>query len=118
MSEGSRPSGLRDPARAVRSVAAAALCLEALSVLLALAPVARLGGGLTAVRLTAFVALAALLFLAAGLLRHSWAYVLGSVLQVAVLACGLLTPAMLVVGAAYGLVWIYALRLRRTVAGE
>jgi len=110
-----RSSGLRDPARAVRSVAAAVLCLEALTVLLALAPIAKLGGGLTPGRVTALVALAVLLITTAGVLRRAGAYLLGGVLQVAVLAAGLLTPAMFVVGIAFGLVWSYVLRLRRTV---
>ncbi len=112
------PSGLRDPARAVRSVAAATLALEGLTVLLALAPIAKVGGGLTAPRLAALLGLSALLFGTAGLLRRRWAYALGSALQVAVLTAGLLTAAMFVVGAAFGLVWIYVLRLRRTVAGR
>ncbi|MGB9376523.1 MAG: DUF4233 domain-containing protein [Mycobacteriales bacterium] len=111
-----KPSGLRDPARAVRSVAAATLGLEALTVLLALAPVAKLGGGLAAGRLAALVALAALLVAGAGLMRRRWGYVFGSVLQVTVIASGLVTPAMYVIGAAFGLVWIYVLHLRRTVA--
>jgi len=113
-----QPSGLRDPARAVRSVAAAVLGLEGLTVLLALAPVAKLGGGLTAGRLVALVALAVLLIVSAGLLRRRWAYGLGSMLQVAVLAAGLLTGAMFVVGGAFGLVWLYVLRLRSSVAGR
>lgn len=113
-----RPSGLRDPARAVRSVAAAALALEGLTVLLALAPVAKLGGGLTAGRLAALVALSLLLFLTAGLLRRSWAYGLGSSLQVAVLAAGLLTWAMFVIGIAFGLVWLYVLRLRAAISAQ
>ena len=102
--------------RAVRSVAAAVLGLEGLTVPLALAPIAKLGGGLTTGRVTALVALSALLVITAGLLRRPWAYVVGTALQVAVLAAGLLTPAMFVVGVAFGLVWIYVLRLRRTVA--
>jgi hypothetical protein len=110
-------SGLRDPARAVRSVAAAALGLEGLTVLLALAPLARLGGGLTPWRATAMVSLAALLITTAGLMRRRWAYVLGSLLQVAVLTAGLLNTAMFFVGIAFTLVWLYVLRLRTTVAG-
>ncbi len=86
--------------------------------LLALAPVARLSGGLTAGVLIPVVGLAVLLVTTAALLRRPWAYLLGSVLQVAVLACGLITPAMFIVGGAYGLVWIYALHLRRTITGE
>lgn len=111
-------SGLRDPARAVRSVAAAALGLEGLTVLLALAPIAKLGGGLTPWRLAAVLSLAVLLIATAGLLRHRWAYALGGVLQVAVIAAGLLTTAMFVVGIAFALVWLYVLRLRATLLGS
>lgn len=110
------PSGLRDPARAVRSVGAAALSFEALTVLLALAPIAKLSGGLTGPRLAALVVLSVLLILTAGLLRRPWAYFLGSALQLAVLAAGLINPGMFVVGVVFGLVWIYVLHLRRTVA--
>lgn len=110
-------SGLRDPARAVRSVAAATLAMEGLTVLFALAPVARLGGGLTAGRLTALIGLAVLLFATAALLRRPWGYLAGGILQLAVLVAGLLTAAMFVVGIGFGLVWLYVLRLRRTVAG-
>lgn len=113
---GPPPSGLRDPARAVRSVAAAALALEGLTVLLALAPIAKLAGGLTPLRAIAMIALAVLLLVTAGLLRRRWAYPLGSVLQVAAIAAGLLTGAMFFVGIAFALVWVYVLRLRVTVA--
>lgn len=113
---GAPPSGLKDPARAVRSVGAAALGLEALTVLLALAPIAKLSGGLTATKVAAIVALSVFLILTAGLLRRPWAYLLGGILQLAVLAAGLLTPGMYVIGVAFGLVWIYVLHLRRTVA--
>jgi len=111
-------SGLRDPARAVRSVAAAGLALEGLTVLLALAPIARLGGGLTPWRLAAVVFLAVLLIATSGLMRRRWAYTLGSVLQVAVIAAGLLTTAMFVVGTAFALVWLYVLWLRATLLGN
>lgn len=110
-------SGLRDPARAVRSVAAACLGLEGLTVLLALAPIAKLGGGLTPLRATALVALAVLLIVAAGLMRRRWAYLLGSLLQVALVAAGLLTHAMFFVGFVFALVWLYVLRLRVTILG-
>ncbi len=112
-----RRSGLRDPARAVRSVAAAALGLEGLTVLLALAPIAKLGGGLTPWRAAAVIALAVMLIVTAGLLRRRWAYHLGSLLQVAVAAAGFLTPAMFFLGLAFALVWLYVLRLRAAVAG-
>lgn len=114
--DGAPRSGLRNPTRAVRSVAAAALALEGLTVLLSLAPVAKLGGGLGGGRLAALIALSVLLFVTSGLLRRPFAYGLGSLLQVAVLAAGFLTGAMFVVGGAFGLVWLYVLRLRATVA--
>ncbi|MEP6697177.1 MAG: DUF4233 domain-containing protein [Pseudonocardiales bacterium] len=110
-------SGLRDPARAVRSVAAGALALEGLIVLLALAPIAKLGGGLTAPRIAALVSLAVLLMLTAGLLRRRWAYLLGGLLQVGVVATGVLTTTMYFLGIVFALVWLYVLRLRRTVEG-
>lgn len=110
-----RPSGLRDPGRAVRSVAAAALALEGLSVLFSLAPIAKVAGGLTGGALAALLCLSIALFSTAALLRHGWAYIAGSILQLGVLAAGFIFGAMFVLGAAFGLVWIYVLRLRRTV---
>jgi hypothetical protein len=52
---------------------------------------------------------------AAFLQRHTAGLVLGSVLQVAVIASGVLTAAMYVLGGLFALVWIYLLRVRRAV---
>jgi hypothetical protein len=84
-------------------------------VLFSLAPIAKLGGGLTGPRLAALLSLAIALFATAGLLRRRWAYVAGSLLQLGVLAGGFIFTAMFVLGVVFGLVWIYVLRLRRTV---
>ena len=51
--------------------------------------------------------------LAAGLLRTSAGYVLGSVLQLVVLASGFLLPAMFFLGALFGGLWVLAIVLAR-----
>jgi hypothetical protein len=44
-----------------------------------------------------------------GLLRFRWAYVLGWVLQVLIVAAGFLNPAMFVVGVLFGGMWAYCM---------
>jgi hypothetical protein len=55
--------------------------------------------------------LALSLVLAAGVLGRPGGYVVGSVLQVAVLAAGVVVPMMWVVGGVFVLLWIVGLRL-------
>ena len=55
--------------------------------------------------------LALSLVLAAGVLGRPGGYVVGSVLQVAVLAAGVVVPMMWVVGGIFVLLWVVALRL-------
>ncbi|WP_395243093.1 DUF4233 domain-containing protein [Agromyces sp. MMS24-K17] len=50
-----------------------------------------------------------LLLLTIALLRFRWAYGLGWAIQAVVLAAGLLNPAMYVVGALFGGMWIYCM---------
>lgn len=66
----------------------------------ALPPEQALGGG-------AVLVLAQ--FLTAGALRWRWGIVVGSVLQVAVLATGLFVPAMWFVGGVFAILWSYAI---------
>jgi hypothetical protein len=101
--------------RAVRGAAAAALALEALTVLFVPRAIAQFGPGLTASRLALLLGLATALVVAAGLQRHRVGLVLGSVLQAAVIATGLLSGAMYVLGVLFGLAWLYLLRVRREV---
>lgn len=104
--------------RAVRGALAAALCLEALTVLLvprAVAPVS--DGGLSGGLLAVLLGLVAALLVAAGLQRSPAGLVLGSVLQLAVLATGVLVGAMYVVGLLFGAVWVYLLWVRRELTG-
>ncbi|WP_248305450.1 DUF4233 domain-containing protein [Agromyces sp. H66] len=44
-----------------------------------------------------------------GLLRFSWGFVLGWVLQVLIIAAGFLNPAMFIVGAIFGGMWWYGM---------
>lgn len=58
------------------------------------------------------------LVLAAGTLRRPGGYVVGSVLQVAVVAGGLAVPLMYVVGGIFALLWLVALRLGARIDRE
>ena len=113
---GERPSGLRNPAGAVRGMGAGALAIEALVLLMAIVPLVKLGAGTGALAATALAVLCAVL---AGLLRYPWAWYAGIALQVVLLVCGLLLHAALaVLGLVFGAVWAYALYVRRIVLGR
>lgn len=100
--------------RAARGALAGALLLEATTVLFvprAIAPVS--DPGLTGGRLAVLLTVAGLLVVASGVQRRSWGLGFGSVLQVAVVATGVLLPAMYALGAVFGAVWLYLLKVRR-----
>ena len=104
--------------RAARGMLSAALCLEALTVLFVPRAIAPLSdGGLTGARLTALLVLAAALLVAAGLQRTRAGLLLGSLLQLAVVASGVLVGAMYVLGVLFAAVWVYLLRVRRELTG-
>ena len=63
-------------------------------------------------------ALALSLVLAAGVLGRPGGYVVGSVLQVAVVASGLAVPLMYVVGAIFAVLWVASLRLGARIDRE
>lgn len=52
----------------------------------------------------------------AGLLRHRWAYTVGSVLQVVLIGTGVVVPTMFFLGALFAGLWFLALYLGRRVA--
>lgn len=106
----------RKRGHAIRGTLAAALCLEALTVLFAPRAIARVGdGGLTGAKLVVLVVLAAALFVTAGLVKRKAGLVLGSVLQVAVIATGVLVGAMYFLGLLFACVWAYALWVRQEI---
>lgn len=114
----SAPAGLNNPGAAVRGVGAAGLAVEGVVLLLALLPLAKLDarpdGGNTAAIWTCAV-LAVVCFALCGLLRHSWAWIAGLAVQVALLAGGALHWSLLALGVVFGAAWLYALYVRRAV---
>jgi hypothetical protein len=113
-----KPSGLRNPAAAVRGVGAGALVIEALVLLLAIVPLHVLGVRSAGTAMICVAALALLCILLAGVLRYSWAWWGGFVPQVALLACGYFHVALSILGVLFLLLWIYVLSVRRTVLGR
>lgn len=111
-------SGLRNPPAAVRGVGAAALGVEALVLLLAIAPLVKLGGSDKGVAVGLVLALVVVAGVLAGLLRYPWAWWAGTVVPVALLAGGFLQWSLAVLGVVFGLLWGYVLHVRRTVLGH
>ncbi len=94
-----------------RRLAAAVLAFESVVVLFAIAVAVQVAGVDSRTAAVAGVGLAAALVVTSGLLRHTWAYVLGTLLQVAVLATGFVVPVMWALGAIFALLWLFALHL-------
>lgn len=103
--------------RGTRMALAGVLGLEAVIVLLvprAIAFTTGLGTGRTVVLIT----LAVLLVLVAALLRRPWGIAVGSGMQVAFLATGIMITAMFVIGALFLAVWLRLLTLRQELVGS
>jgi hypothetical protein len=113
-----RRSGLRNPVAAIRGIGAAALAMQGVVLLLAIVPLRVLdAGGSAATWMVLGLALAS--FTVAGLLRHRWAWWLGTALPVVLIACGpLLHLSLGILGVVVALVWLYVLRVRRVVLGR
>jgi hypothetical protein len=91
------------------------LILEAITVLLAIAPI-KMMSGITGTQVLVFVGLAVACVLVCGLLRRPWGWHAGTALQVAVTLTGFYQGAMFALGIAFLLIWVYLLRLRVTVS--
>jgi hypothetical protein len=111
-------SGLRNPGAAVRGVAATALAVEALVLLLAIAPLARLGGPAARPAIWLVLGLAVVAIVLVALLRYAWVYWAGLAVPVLLLAGGFLHWSLAVLGVVFGLLWGYVLNVRRTVLGR
>ncbi len=112
-----RRSGLRNPERAVRGLGSAVLALEALVLLLAIQPIRVLGGQLSGAAIGLIVGLAVAAVLLAGLMGRRWAWHLGTLLQVVLALGGFLHLSLAALGVIFGLVWAYALHVRRVILG-
>ena len=111
----SRPAPT-DPMKGLRGVFAAVLALESIVVLLSLLVLSKFGGGATPAGTAVIAGLGVAMIVAAGLQRRPWGLGLALALQVAVIACGLLVPALGVMGLVFALVWVGLLLMRRDVA--
>ncbi|MEV0726610.1 DUF4233 domain-containing protein [Micromonospora purpureochromogenes] len=114
---GERRSGLRNPDKAVRGLGAGTLALEALVLLLAIQPIRVVGGDLSGAAIAAIVALAVVCVVLAGRMGRPWAWPAGTVVQGLLLLSGLLHWSLLALGIIFGLVWAYALHVRRVILG-
>lgn len=111
---GRRPSGLRNPTAAVRGLGAGTLVMEAVVLLLAIAPLRALGE-LTGATLGTVLGLVVAAAIVAGLLRRPWAWHAGTAVQILLALAGLLHWSLGVLGVVFGLVWVYVLHVRRTI---
>ena len=102
--------------KASRSALAAVLGLEALVVLLIPRAIA-FTTGLGPVRTGICIALAVVLAAGAGLVRRPWGIGLGSGLQLAVFATGIMIATMFLLGALFIAVWLRILMFRHEVVG-
>jgi hypothetical protein len=96
-------------------MAASVLIFESLVVAFAIAVAVQVSDVRPAVAVTVGLTLSALCVVVSGLLRTRLGYVLGSVLQVLVLATGFVVPAMFLMGGIFAALWVTALLLGRRI---
>jgi hypothetical protein len=104
-----------DPTKGLRGVFAALLVLEAIVVGLALLVLPKFGSGATPLGVALIGGVAVAMIVASGLQRRSWGLGLALALQVAAVACGLLVPALGIMGLVFAAVWGGILLMRRDV---
>jgi hypothetical protein len=97
----------------LRTLAASTLVFESLVVLFAGLVAKDLSSLSTGTALAGAGGLALACVVTAGLLRHPAGYVVGSVLQVAVIATGFWVPVMWFLGAVFAALWFASLRIGR-----
>jgi hypothetical protein len=102
--------------KGVRGVFAATLVLESIVVALGLLVLPKFGAGATPLGIAAIGGVALALLLASGVQRRPWGLGLALGLQLAVLLCAFLVPALGIIGILFALVWGGLLLLRRDVA--
>ena len=101
-----------------RTMAASTLVFEALVVFFAGLVAMQLSSLSRGVALGLASGLAVACLLTAGMLRHPAGYVVGSVLQVAVVGFGFWVPAMFFIGAVFAVLWFVSLRVGRRLEAE
>ncbi|MEU5155114.1 DUF4233 domain-containing protein [Glycomyces sp. NPDC021274] len=99
-------SGLRDPARAARSLAAMAMSFEALALLLAVVPMRMILDDATLAIMVVLV-LTVVCIVLAGMAKRPWVWPVGAAVQVVLIGCWAIHWALGVAGIVFGLVWAY-----------
>jgi len=102
----------------MRGICAAMLVFEAVVIALATPVMIAVEDVQTDVALSVGLGLAFLALLTAGMLRRPWAYVLGHAIQVAIIAMGVLVPAMFLVGVMFAALWVTAYLLGRKIEAD
>ncbi|SDT67899.1 DUF4233 domain-containing protein [Actinoplanes derwentensis] len=113
----SKPSGLKNPEAAVRGLGAATLGFEVIVLLLMIAPLKMLAGDRSGPPIIAVVVLTVVAAILTGMMKRNWAWAAGSGVQVLLLAGGFLHWTLAAVGVIFGLAWVYALHVRRSILG-
>ena len=99
----------------MRGMASAVLALESVVLFLSTPVMIQVSGVDSGVAVTAGLGLAVAALVLCGLLRFRWAYVAGSLLQLAAIGLGFVVTTMFLLGAIFALLWTAALVLGRRV---
>jgi hypothetical protein len=97
--------------RTRRSFCASVLGLEGFVVFFAVLVAAALSDLSTALVVGVGITLAIACVATAALLRHRWAYAVGTALQIALVLCGFVVPTMFFLGALFAALWVVAWQL-------
>lgn len=107
-----RPSaGPRDPKRPMNGTLAALLLLEGIAIGLSVPVMITISGVDPVPALVAGLGLAVVAFAASGMQTRKGGRFVGAIVQVGAVALGLLTPAMAILGAVFGICWVGGLLL-------
>ena len=101
-----------DPEKGLRGVMSATLVLEAITVLLSIPVAANTGSGVGPVGVVVICVLAALLIAACVIIARPYALPVILGLQVAIIACWVISAPLGVMGVVFGLVWALILWFR------
>lgn len=106
----------KDPLKSFRGVMAATLIIEAIVVALALPIVSKLGGGFASGAGWLVLGLVIALIVTCGLLKFPWSIHLAVALQVAMIGCVFVVPALGGLGVVFLVIWGVMLWMRHDVA--
>ena len=110
------PPEVRDPWKGLRGVMAGTLVLEFIVFGLALPVVWKFGAGVSSAGFTVVAVLSVLMLAAAFVQRRPWGLWVALALQLAMVVCWIVHPAIGAMGLLFVAVWAYILYLRRDVA--